>query len=145
MGIWRCKRQAVGVWECRRQAGGIWRCRGQAVCVWRHRTANCDDPFQTVPGSIPGSCIPAFTGTRNRSAAGALFHSCKQITPNNTCKRKLLQSCCAISTSRLEQEAEYTFIGRGVCPGTTPFPQESFFLSLLGAGTGDFRLVVQKK
>ena len=22
----------------------------------------CDDPFQTVPGSIPGSCIPAFTG-----------------------------------------------------------------------------------
>ena len=23
----------------------------------------CDDPFQTVPGSIPGSCIPAFTGT----------------------------------------------------------------------------------
>ena len=22
-----------------------------------------DDPFQTVPGSIPGSCIPAFTGT----------------------------------------------------------------------------------
>ena len=25
----------------------------------------CDDPFQTVPGSIPGSCIPAFTGTRD--------------------------------------------------------------------------------
>ena len=25
---------------------------------------SCDDPFQTVPGSIPGSCIPAFTGTR---------------------------------------------------------------------------------
>ena len=24
----------------------------------------CDDPFQTVPGSIPGSCIPAFTGTQ---------------------------------------------------------------------------------
>ena len=24
---------------------------------------SCDDPFQTVPGSIPGSCIPAFTGT----------------------------------------------------------------------------------
>ena len=23
----------------------------------------CDDPFQTVTGSIPGSCIPAFTGT----------------------------------------------------------------------------------
>ena len=23
----------------------------------------CDDPFQTVPGSIPSSCIPAFTGT----------------------------------------------------------------------------------
>ena len=23
----------------------------------------CDDPFQTIPGSIPGSCIPAFTGT----------------------------------------------------------------------------------
>ena len=23
----------------------------------------CDDPFQTVPGSIPGSCIPAFKGT----------------------------------------------------------------------------------
>ena len=38
------------------------------MCVWRHRTAKknpCDDPFQTVPGSIPGSCIPAFTGTRN--------------------------------------------------------------------------------
>ena len=25
---------------------------------------SCDDPFQTIPGSIPGSCIPAFTGTR---------------------------------------------------------------------------------
>ena len=25
-----------------------------------------DDPFQTVPGSIPGSCIPAFTGTLRR-------------------------------------------------------------------------------
>ena len=25
----------------------------------------CNDPFQTVPGSIPGSCIPAFTGTRS--------------------------------------------------------------------------------
>ena len=24
----------------------------------------CDDPFQTVPGSIPGSSISAFTGTR---------------------------------------------------------------------------------
>ena len=23
-----------------------------------------DDPFQVVPGFIPGSCIPAFTGTR---------------------------------------------------------------------------------
>ena len=32
-----------------------------------HRTVKknlCDDPFQTVPGSIPGSYIPAFTGTR---------------------------------------------------------------------------------
>ena len=27
-------------------------------------SCECDDPFQTVPGSIPGSCIPAFTGTR---------------------------------------------------------------------------------
>ena len=27
----------------------------------------CDDPFQTVPGSIPGSCIPAFTGTLHNS------------------------------------------------------------------------------
>ena len=29
-----------------------------------------DDPFQTVPGSIPGSCIPAFTGTPSK---GLLF------------------------------------------------------------------------
>ena len=33
----------------------------------RHRIAkknSCDDPFETVPGSIPSSCIPAFTGTQ---------------------------------------------------------------------------------
>ena len=40
----------------KQRAIGIWRCRRQAV--------SCDDPFLTVPGSIPGSCIPAFTGTR---------------------------------------------------------------------------------
>ena len=28
-----------------------------------HRTVKKNDPFQTVPGSIPGSYIPAFTGT----------------------------------------------------------------------------------
>ena len=62
-------------WGCRRKAVGIWRCRGQAVCVWRHRTAKknlCDDPFQTVPGSIPGSCIPAFTG---RGGGGGIVAS----------------------------------------------------------------------
>ena len=47
---------------------GIWRCRRQAACIWIEaqdsKKISCDDPFQTVPGSIPGSCIPAFTGTR---------------------------------------------------------------------------------
>ena len=46
---------------------GIWRCRRQAACIWIEaqdsKKISCDDPFQTVPGSIPGSCIPAFTGT----------------------------------------------------------------------------------
>ena len=31
----------------------------------------CDDPFQTVPGSIPGSCIPAFTGTLQNPVVGS--------------------------------------------------------------------------
>ena len=47
---------------------GIWRCRRQTVCIWikaqDSKKISCDDPFQTVPGSIPGSCIPAFTGTQ---------------------------------------------------------------------------------
>ena len=46
---------------------GIWKCRRQAACIWIEaqdsKKISCDDPFQTVPGSIPGSCIPAFTGT----------------------------------------------------------------------------------
>ena len=48
----RGKRQAMGAWKCRRQAASIWR-----------QKIYSDDPFQTVPGSIPGSYIVAFTGT----------------------------------------------------------------------------------
>ena len=40
---------------------GIWRCRRQAACIWIKaqdgKKISCDDPFQTVPGSIPGSCF----------------------------------------------------------------------------------------
>ena len=36
---------------------------GGRLCVSGGKKSYCDDPFQTVPGSIPGSCIPAFTGT----------------------------------------------------------------------------------
>lgn len=39
---------------CRRQAGKRTR---------RGYRNHHNDPFQPVPGSIPGSCIPAFTGT----------------------------------------------------------------------------------
>ena len=40
---------------------------GRLLVIWIEaqdsKKISCDDPLQTVPGSIPGSCIPAFTGT----------------------------------------------------------------------------------
>ena len=40
-----------------------WYLEVQDVSGSRHRIAK-KIPFQSIPGSIPGSCIPAFTGTR---------------------------------------------------------------------------------
>ena len=59
MNIRRCRRQTVGVWRCTRVSGGT----GGRLLAQDSEKNLCDDPFQTVPGSIPGSCIPAFTGT----------------------------------------------------------------------------------
>ena len=76
-GCLEVQEETVGIWRCRRQAGGAegkqWVSGGaqlrQGVGIWRCRLAQdsdiCDDPFQTVPGPIPGSCIPAFTGTHS--------------------------------------------------------------------------------
>ena len=79
----------------------------------------CDDPFQTVPGSIPGSCIPAFTGTLlNMQTCLPAISTTPKLPASTACK-----GC-----------SEGTSAGAGLCQKLHACLPPSFTVSCRGCG-----------
>ena len=60
----------MGIW------GKLWVSRdaGQVACIWKHmQENNCDGSSQTIPGSIPGSCIPVFSQVATRPESSKIW------------------------------------------------------------------------